>query len=224
MGGFKSEDTGSGGGGWNVFVETATIPLGTLAAGTVTLSFRLEQQDGFGIEYDKFTLTGSGFSKTTYTYDALGNRIAHSTSDTYPQPSIQDSIVCPGDTVAVAVTGGTSPYSYLWSDSATTDSTVAVLDSTYYHVTVTDDKGCTRSTFTFSYEALCDCLDNLTVEGQPIPPGDYEAIFTILSSGTVENGTVRFDAGESIILSNEFEVKLGAIFEAVIEGGCLNGN
>lgn len=59
VGGFESEDTGSGGSGWNVFVESPAIPLGQLAAGTVTLSLRLDAHDGFGIEYDLLTLTGT---------------------------------------------------------------------------------------------------------------------------------------------------------------------
>lgn len=57
-GGFESEDTGGGGFGWNIFVESPIIPLGQLPAGPVTLSLRLDDQDGFGIEYDKLTLTG----------------------------------------------------------------------------------------------------------------------------------------------------------------------
>lgn len=57
--------------------------------------------------------------------------------------SIQgDSVACsdaPG-TVAVQVTDGTAPYSYLWTNGSTSDTAVAGIGS--YSVTVTDANGC----------------------------------------------------------------------------------
>ncbi len=49
---------------------------------------------------------------------------------------------CTNGTASVgAITGGTSPYSYLWSNSATTSS-ISSLVRGYYYVTVTDAQGC----------------------------------------------------------------------------------
>lgn len=59
VGEFESEDTGGGGFGWNVFVNSPEVALGQLDAGAISLSLRLDRHDGFGIEYDKLTLTGS---------------------------------------------------------------------------------------------------------------------------------------------------------------------
>ncbi|MBK9337635.1 MAG: SprB repeat-containing protein [Lewinellaceae bacterium] len=55
---------------------------------------------------------------------------------------------CPGATngaVAVAVTGGTSPYTYLWSNGQTTNS-IGNLAAGTYTVTVTDASGCPVTT------------------------------------------------------------------------------
>ncbi|MCB0707595.1 MAG: T9SS type A sorting domain-containing protein [Saprospiraceae bacterium] len=59
VGNFESQDTGSGGNGWNVFVESPVISLGQLVAGTITLSLSLDADDGYGIEFDLLSLTGT---------------------------------------------------------------------------------------------------------------------------------------------------------------------
>ena len=53
---FKTSDTGSGGSGWNVFVYSAGIALGTLS-GTQTIAFRLLSSDGYGVDLDSFTFS-----------------------------------------------------------------------------------------------------------------------------------------------------------------------
>jgi hypothetical protein len=56
VGGFRSVDTGDNGFGWNVFKESPWLPLGRLAAGPVTVSLRLIDSDGYGIELDKLSI------------------------------------------------------------------------------------------------------------------------------------------------------------------------
>lgn len=51
---------------------------------------------------------------------------------------------CNNGTAEVAPTGGTSPYTYLWSNGATTDSIGGLAPGTY-DVTITDDNGCTET-------------------------------------------------------------------------------
>jgi len=50
----------------------------------------------------------------------------------------------PDGTATVAVTGGTSPYQYLWSNSSSLNSISGLLPGNY-NVAVTDNHGCTRS-------------------------------------------------------------------------------
>lgn len=52
----------------------------------------------------------------------------------------------------------------------------------------------------------------------PIPPGDYTSMGTILSNGSVQSGTVEFIAPECVELNQPFEVLPGAIFFVTL--GC----
>nr|MBK9653601.1 SprB repeat-containing protein [Bacteroidota bacterium] len=55
------------------------------------------------------------------------------------------------------VTGGTSPYTYLWSNSATTATATGLAAGTYT-VTVTDNKGCTKTaSVTITQPAVLGC-------------------------------------------------------------------
>lgn len=56
VGQFESTNTGAGGVGWNIFTTSPSISLGILNKGPKTISLRLDEQDGFGIEYDKLTI------------------------------------------------------------------------------------------------------------------------------------------------------------------------
>jgi|GEM_PF-5578927 len=68
-----------------------------------------------------------------------------------------------------------------------------------------------------------DCDDtnpndvNILVNDVPIPAGEYKAITSLSSSGTVENGLIEFKAGESITLDSGFSVEQGSTFIAEIE-------
>lgn len=52
-----------------------------------------------------------------------------------------------------------------------------------------------------------------------IPAGTYQAISTILATGTIQSGTVTMLAGSSITLDPNFEVSSGAELEVLI-GDC----
>lgn len=102
--------------------------------------------------YTGTTLTGLGAG----TYIAAGlDTFGCEQIDTFlvvePPPIAIDTgytdVQCNGDSTgmaSVSVTGGTSPFSYLWSSNAgsATSSTVTGLPSGIYTVTVTDDNGC----------------------------------------------------------------------------------
>ena len=85
--------------------------------------------------------------------------------------------VCDGDATAT-ITGGTTPYSYAWSNGATGSNTTNALCAASYDLTVTDDNGCTAVqtfsinqppllviTSTSATDALCngDCNGTITI-------------------------------------------------------------
>ncbi len=67
--------------------------------------------------------------------------------------------------------------------------------------------------------SVASCFTNLSVNNNPIPNGIYEASSDINSASTVAaGGNVIFSAGKQICLDEGFEVILGAVFEAYIQG------
>lgn len=71
--------------------------------------------------------------------------------------------------------------------------------------------------------SLAICQENLLINDDPIASGTYEVSNSIISAGTVENGsTVHFTAGQSITLKAGFYAKVGSRFTAQIgEVGCV---
>lgn len=66
------------------------------------------------------------------------------------------------------------------------------------------------------------CPADLLINDIPIPLPQYDAGFSIMSSGKVAAGSdVKFNAGNNILLDFEFEVELGATFEAITGVGCF---
>jgi gliding motility-associated-like protein len=63
--------------------------------------------------------------------------------------SAQTNVLCKGDStgsVSLNVTGGVSPYSYVWSPNVSTSNTASSLAAGSYQVTVTDANACTYQT------------------------------------------------------------------------------
>ena len=98
----------------------------------------------------------TGLSSGTYTVtitDANGCNATQSATITQPAASLSASasstqqVSCFGGnngTATVAVSGGTTPYSYSWSNGANTQNLTGLVSGTY-SVTVTDANGCTSS-------------------------------------------------------------------------------
>lgn len=96
--------------------------------------------------------TISNLSPGTYSVtitDAIG--CTNQTTATITQPAILSvnatgSVAsCNGGSVSANVSGGTSPYTYLWSPGGQTTSSITGLSAGSYSVTVTDSKGCQAS-------------------------------------------------------------------------------
>ena len=85
--------------------------------------------------------------------------------------------VCAGETdgsAQVAATGGTMPYSYLWSDGQTSDLVIDLAPGTY-SVTVTDATGCTAET---------------SVEINTLPAIDLQIEDVVPASTVAQNGAI----------------------------------
>ena len=95
----------------------------------------------------------SNLAAGTYTVTATDSNSCTAVSGphTITQPNILSitldsitNIVCNGDgtgAIAISITGGTSPFTYLWSDGSTTEDLAGLNGGTYF-VTVTDTNGC----------------------------------------------------------------------------------
>lgn len=97
-------------------------------------------QDLSGLAAGSYTVTvtdGNGCQETgTYTVTNTGTTLAISSSN------ISDEYCGSGSgSIAVTVTGGSSPYNYAWSNGGTT-ATINGLGAGTYNLTVTDGSGC----------------------------------------------------------------------------------
>lgn len=105
----------------------------------------------------------------------------------FPRPNIDagpDKSVCSGDPIQIGsnASGGTAPYSYVWSPTAgLSDNQIAQpianpLNTTTYVVTVTDANGCTdKDTIVVTVSPRPDIdagPDKITCEGVPVQIGD----------------------------------------------------
>ena len=102
------------------------------------------------------TASVSGLSATSYTVTITDNVSATTTANnTITEPTAimvainaSTNVTCNGlanGTVSLGTTGGTTPYTYLWSNSSTT-ATVNGLAAGMYFATVTDANGCVDTT------------------------------------------------------------------------------
>jgi N-acetyl-anhydromuramyl-L-alanine amidase AmpD len=105
---------------------------------------------GGGTSATKSNLSAGSYTVTVT--DANGCSLSSTTTVTQPQPlAIALTGVnpqCNGSadgSISTAVTGGTSPYAYLWPDNITT-SGLSAIPAGIYSVVVTDAHGCTKAT------------------------------------------------------------------------------
>ncbi|NPA34231.1 MAG: hypothetical protein GXO48_04800, partial [Chlorobi bacterium] len=145
---------------WNISVSTQNPSCNGASDGSITITVN----SGGTPPYVHNWSTGSSFSGTTVTlsnlpagtyadtiYDANGCDTVIIITLTDPPPlSIDSFVVSPptcnanNGTIEAYISGGTPPYSYSWSNGATTNPLTGVGAGTYT-LTVTDANGCTAT-------------------------------------------------------------------------------
>jgi len=119
--------------------------------------------------------------------------------------------------IEVNVSGGLAPYSFDWSNGAATQN-IYNLTTGNYDLVITDNNNCEITVSNIQIDN--GCMPNLTHNTQPnITSGTYQVSDYIQSDCTVDlDKNVSFKAGQYIELNNFFEIKIGAEFEAIIDG------
>ncbi|MBI2967250.1 MAG: SprB repeat-containing protein, partial [Bacteroidetes bacterium] len=152
------------------------------------------------------TSTISGLTEGNYiavVTDANGCTITNTFSITQPAAPLsssasQNNVSCYGGsdgTAAVAVTGGSPPYFYLWSNGDTDSVAVAVAVGSYT-VTITDANGCTI-TDTFSITQPATPLFSSALQNNVSCFGGSNGSATVFAAGGTPSYTFAWSNGEN---------------------------
>jgi large repetitive protein len=124
-------------GGVNLTVTGGTAPYSYLWSNGATT------EDLTGIVAGTYNVTITDANGCTTTASGIVTQPAAALAGT----TTTTAVLCFGDAtggVNLTVTGGTAPYSYLWSNGATTEDLTGIVAGTY-NVTITDANGCTTT-------------------------------------------------------------------------------
>ncbi len=221
--------------------DTAAVNFFSLSGGTGEYTFLWS--DG-ATDFDR-TFTENGDYRLTIT-DSNGCTAVSQIFEIFiPEPIVIDADENPGDfqgitcagaddaTVTVTVAGGVEPYTYQWSNGATTP-TIDSLPPGEYLLNVTDSLGCSEifvATFPepteFFFESLtvtdADC--NLENGSLTVTPAGGSAPYVFFLDGTqTENEVTDLSPGNYEITARDANgCEIAATF-TVAEIGCLTGS
>ncbi|MEA3444151.1 MAG: SprB repeat-containing protein, partial [Bacteroidota bacterium] len=158
-------------------------------------------EDVSGLSAGQYTVTVNDqgvFSAASFTVDEPTEIIASASSSNYNGSGVSCNYSYDG-WINLTVSGGTLPYSYLWSNGETTQD-ILNLPGDIYDITITDNAGCVKIssangnvsgiefTWTFvttmvSYENVLLPANSIKIDGSDIVSGDYVGAFFEQSPG-----------------------------------------
>jgi len=186
-----------------------------------TLPYSYEWSDGtigavannlVGGDYDLTVTDAKGCSfEDTYTVNTVSN--INETLSITPASSSTST----DGSIDVSVSGGTAPYTFSWSNGSTNEDRNNVQAGTY-SVVITDANGCTKI-ITNIVVNVDNCTSQITQNNQPMLTNGLYRVSNYIESNAMisSSGNISFKAGSYIELVNDFEVKQGAEFEAIID-------
>jgi len=195
--------------------RTGSINL-LISGGTSPYSFSVTLN---GVPYttQQFSFNGSQWvlpyiSAGTYTIvvtDSANNTATVSTTLTQPSPIVPNATITPPQCanylglIRLSPTGGTSPYSYLWSTGSSDNPLVAV--SGTYSVVVTDTNGCGAS---FSY-----IIPQTQPQTLQINQSVENGTIVLAAQYNCSQGTVLWSTGET---TNSIEAQVGNTYTVTL--------
>ena len=156
---------------------------------------------------------GQGCNRVTTTSVSQNSSLANTVTQTA-------AITCPGlsnGAATVSVSGGTAPYSYLWTGANRTTQSISGLASGVYAVTIIDAGACT------TYGSVTISNPNaisITATGQS-PRCAGQSNGTLTSSATGGTGTLSFNWGNGVTTANRTGLGAGSYGLTVTDAnGC----
>lgn len=170
----------------------------------------------WSIAGDSTVLLAPAGTYTATVTDALGCTTTVSGTLTDPAPIVANSSStisscsnCPDGTASVSPTGGTAPYSYLWSNGGMASSISMLLPGTY-NVTITDANGCEIiESVLVDFSSLG--VDELVQFGVTVYPNPMTDFIKIESEKHVIEQVQFIDNSGRIVLESTLNSKAGII-------------
>ncbi|MDF3029415.1 MAG: hypothetical protein K0S23_3722 [Fluviicola sp.] len=200
-------------------ILSVTNPLCTGDSGQIQIDIQNGQTPytvNWNIAGDSTLLIAPAGTYTATVVDANGCTTSISDSLTEPTPiTVNSSFVsstcsnCPDGSAEVSPTGGTAPYSYLWSNGGTTNLISNLLPG-IYNVTITDANGCEMNasvTVDFSSLGISE-LSQFGVSVYPNPMTDFIKIES--AKYTIEHIQLIDNSGR-VVLESTLNNKIGTI-------------
>ncbi len=164
---------------------------GTNGSATVTAGGGVSPYSYIWASIGGTNATGTGFSAGTYTVTITDNNLCTATASvTITEPpaislsTTSTTATCGNNngTATVNSTGGTLPYTYLWSSGGQTNPTATGLTAGNYTITITDNNNCTQ-TSTVAVSSTSNLTVTITDSTGATCNGGSDGTSTVSTSG-----------------------------------------